>query len=254
MFIKHVGKVGDRKVAIVFREVPGDEHMCLIVYTEIINASLHDDLMRAIESKEAQSTDNLSEVLNRAYTSTGQVLLQVLHNQGFLKKIQCEQVFVTPTPNSKVRLSELNEMLNKMAQGEEAIRQMEEMENSKGMQMPADVRRRREEAMATKARAQAQNKLNNSLPPVQPLQAGQGALDDNAIASNLQSQAARMLVEAQSLMAEANRMQKEAAQLTGAKPETKAKTKTKAATAVKADAVVGEVKPKKERVKKVKAL
>lgn len=257
MFIKHVGKVGDRKVAIVFREVPGDEHMCLIVYTEIINASLHDDLMRAIESKEAQSTDNLSEVLNRAYTSTGQVLLQVLHNQGFLKKIQCEQVFVTPTPNSKVRLSELNEMLNKMAQGEEAIRQMEEMENSKGMQMPADVRRRREEAMATKARAQAQNKLNNSLPPVQPLQAGQGALDDNAIATNLQSQASRMLAEAQSLMAEATRMQKEAAQLTGAKPESKAKAKKGAVneavvTAAKADAKVGDVKPKKERVKKVK--
>jgi uncharacterized protein with von Willebrand factor type A (vWA) domain len=253
MFTKHVGKVGDRKVAIVFREVPGDEHMCLIVYTEIINAHLHDDLIKAIESKEAQATDNLSEVLNRSYTSTGQVLLQVLHNQRLLKKIQCEQVFVTPTPNSKVRLSELNEMLNKMAQGEEAIRQMEEMESSKGMQMPADVRRRREEAMAAKERARAQGKMNNSLPPVQPLQAGQGALDDNAIATNLQSQASRMLAEAQSLMAEATRMQKEAAQLSGAKPETKAKTKPAAkekVAAVKADAVVA--KPKKERVKKVK--
>jgi hypothetical protein len=93
--------------------------------------------------------------------------------------------------------------------------------------------------------------MNNSLPPVQPLQAGQGALDDNAIATNLQSQAARMLVEAKSLMAEADRMNKEAAQLSGAKPETKAKTKAKT-TAVKADAVVGDVKPKKERVKKVK--
>ena len=140
-----------------------------------------------------------------------------------------------------------------MAQGEEAIRQMEEMESSKGMQMPADVRRRREEAMAAKERARAQGKMNNSLPPVQPLQAGQGALDDNAIATNLQSQASRMLAEAQSLMAEATRMQKEAAQLSGAKPETKAKTKPAAkekVAAVKADAVVA--KPKKERVKKVK--
>jgi uncharacterized protein with von Willebrand factor type A (vWA) domain len=252
MFTKHVGKVGDRKVAIVFREIPGESHMCLIVYTEIINASLHDDLIKAIESKEGQQTDNLSEVLNRVYTQTGQVLLQVLHNQGFLKKIQCEQVFVTPTPNAKVRLSELNDMLNKMAQGEEAIKLMEEMENSKGMQMPEDVRRRREEAQATKARAQAQGKMNNSLPPVQPLQAGQGALDDNAIATNLQSQAARMLVEAKSLMAEAERMNKEAAQLTGAKPEVKAKAKTKATTAVKAEGTVGDIKPKKERVKKEK--
>ena len=250
MFTKHVGKVGDRKVAIVFREVPGESHMCLIVYTEIINASLHDDLIKAIESKEGQQTDNLSDVLNRVYTSTGQVLLQVLHNQGFLKKIQCEQVFVTPTPNAKIRL---NDMLNKMSQGEEAIKQMEEMENSKGMQMPADVRRRREEAMAAKERARSQGKMNNSLPPVQPLQAGQGALDDNAIATNLQSQAARMLAEAKSMMAEADRMNKEAANLSGSKPEAKAKTKAKT-TAVKADAVVADVKPKKERVKKVKAV
>ena len=259
MFTKHVGKVGDRKVAIIFREIPGDEHMCLIVYTEIINVHLHDDLMRAIESKEGQSTDNLSEVLNRSYTSTGQVLLQVLHNQGFLKKIQTEQVFVTPTPNAKIRLNELNEMLNKMAQGEEAIKQMEEMENSKGMQMPADVRRRREEAMAAKERARSQNKMNNSLPPVQPLQAGQGALDDNSIATNLRSQAERMSLEAKSLMAEADRMLKEAAQMTGTKPEAKAKkakvnVKEAVVTAAKADATVGDVKPKKERVKKVKAV
>jgi len=257
MFTKHVGKVGDRKVAIVFREVPGESHMCLIVYTEIINASLHDDLIKAIESKEGQQTDNLSDVLNRVYTSTGQVLLQVLHNQGFLKKIQCEQVFVTPTPNAKIRLSELNDMLNKMSQGEEAIKQMEEMENSKGMQMPADVRRRREEAMAAKERARSQGKMNNSLPPVQPLQAGQGALDDNAIATNLQSQAARMLAEAKSMMAEADRMNKEAAQLSGTETKTKAKksnAKEAVVTAVKTDATVGDVKPKKERVKKVRAV
>ena len=28
--IKHIGKHGDRKVAIVFREVPGEEHMTLV--------------------------------------------------------------------------------------------------------------------------------------------------------------------------------------------------------------------------------
>ena len=27
-FIRHVGKHGDRKVAVVFREVPGEPHMC----------------------------------------------------------------------------------------------------------------------------------------------------------------------------------------------------------------------------------
>ncbi len=37
MFTRHVGKQGDRKVAVVFREVPGEAHMCLVVHTELLN-------------------------------------------------------------------------------------------------------------------------------------------------------------------------------------------------------------------------
>ena len=36
-FLRHVGKHGDRKVAVVFREVPGEPHMALVVYTELLN-------------------------------------------------------------------------------------------------------------------------------------------------------------------------------------------------------------------------
>ena len=63
--IKHVGKHGDRKVAIVFREVPGEEHMGLVVYTETLPVSMHDALMRAIESPSSQSADNLGDALVR---------------------------------------------------------------------------------------------------------------------------------------------------------------------------------------------
>ena len=48
--IKHVGKQGDRKVAIIFREVPGDEHMCLVVYPDTLQQNMHNTLMAAIES------------------------------------------------------------------------------------------------------------------------------------------------------------------------------------------------------------
>ena len=44
--IKHVGKHSDRKVAIIFREVPGEEHMCLVVYTETLPVAMHDALMK----------------------------------------------------------------------------------------------------------------------------------------------------------------------------------------------------------------
>jgi hypothetical protein len=29
-FLRHVGKISDRKVAVVFRELPGESHMCLV--------------------------------------------------------------------------------------------------------------------------------------------------------------------------------------------------------------------------------
>ena len=62
--IKHVGKQGDRKVAIVFREVPSEEHMCLVVYPDVLPQSMHDSLMASIESAEGQQADNLGDALD----------------------------------------------------------------------------------------------------------------------------------------------------------------------------------------------
>ena len=73
-FMRHVGKVGDRKVAVIFREVPGEPHMCLLVYTEILNAHLHDSLMRCVESDIGQNSENLADALNRSYTQDGKIV------------------------------------------------------------------------------------------------------------------------------------------------------------------------------------
>ena len=34
--IKHVGKHNDKKIAIVYREVPSEAHMALVVYTDTL--------------------------------------------------------------------------------------------------------------------------------------------------------------------------------------------------------------------------
>ena len=39
-FLRHVGRVGDRKVAILFREVPGEPHMSLVAYTETLAGAI----------------------------------------------------------------------------------------------------------------------------------------------------------------------------------------------------------------------
>jgi hypothetical protein len=220
-FLKHVGKVGDRKVAIIFREIPGEEHMALVVYTELLNQNIHDPMMMAIESPQGQQAKELAEHLNKSYTRDGKIILQVLHSEGMMKKINTNQVMVTPTPTTKVRLDELNKILNEMSQGEEAVKRLAELDASRGLQDPADVARRIKENKAAKAQ-----------PPVQATI--DGALGNNELANNLRQQATRMAAEAKGLLAESDRLMKEAAQMEGinteANTEKVKKTRTKKAT------------------------
>jgi len=190
-FLKHIGRVGDRKVAIIFRQIPGEEHMCLLVYTQLLNQNIHDPLMAAIESPSGQAAKDLGEQLNRSYTRDGKIILQVLHTEGMMKKINTDQVMMTPAPNTQIKLSELNKILNEMDQGEAAVRRLAELDASRGLQDPADVARRmRGEQPATDA--------------------SMGALADDTIAKNLLAQADRMAAEARGLIAESERLRNEA--------------------------------------------
>ena len=141
-FLRHVGKQGDRKVAIVFREVPGEPHMCLVTYTETLNRHIHDPMMQCIESTIGQQSENLADALNRTHTADGKYILQVLHSQGLIKKVQTSQVVMTPNSTTTIRLDELNKILNEMQQGEDAVKRMAELDSSRGLQDPADVARR----------------------------------------------------------------------------------------------------------------
>ena len=51
--LKHIGKHGDRKVAIIFREIPDETHMALVLYTETMPVAMHDSLIKVIESQKA---------------------------------------------------------------------------------------------------------------------------------------------------------------------------------------------------------
>lgn len=216
-FTRHVGKHGDRKVAIIFREVPGESHMCLVTYTETLNQHIHDPLIKCIESDIGQSAKELADALNRTLTHDGRPILQLLHMEGLLKKVNTEQVVVTPNSNTKIKLSELNKILNEMAQGEQAVKRMAELDSSRGLQDPADVARRLRGDQPSNERAKLAT-------------AAQGILGDNDLANNFRQQAAKMNAEAKGLMAEAQRLLKEAAAMDPVPAET---TKTKKTTVKK---------------------
>ena len=203
-FLRHVGKIGDRKVAIVFREVPNEPHMALVTYTETLNRLLHDALIQCIESDIGQSSDSLADALHRSYTQDGKIILQLLHKENLLKKVQTSQVIVTPNPSTQIKLEELNKILNEMQQGEEAVRRLAEIDSSRGMQDPTAV---------------AAKRMRDSNLPKGIQSTSNDVLGDNVIANNLLQQSQRMQAEAKVLLAESQRLQDEANSMLGVSTE-----------------------------------
>jgi hypothetical protein len=201
--LKHIGRHGDRKVAIIFRELPGEDHMCLVIYPETLPTHIHNSIMGILESAPGQASPNLADVLHRNLLPDGRVILQALHNEGMLKKIQTNQVIVTPTAQSNVKLDELNKIVREMESGDAALKRMQELDANAGFVDPA-VKRRAEKAFKEGRIAEAEAMVAPLTAP-----AG-GALDDQSLAANMLAQAKKMELDAKGLVAEAARMKKEA--------------------------------------------
>ena len=201
-FMKHVGKHGDRKVCILFRQVPGEENMALIIYPETLQAHWQQAVQSVLESDIAQQSEELADALHRNFLPDGRPILQTLHEERMIKKVRTSDIIVTPTLQSKIRLDELNKMLNEMKLGEEAIKKMADNDASRGMVAPE-----------VKRRAEAEYKAQQTKPAISAptFQASQdAALSDRDIAANMLAQAKKMETDAKQLVAEASRMKKEA--------------------------------------------
>ena len=200
--MKHVGKHGDRKVCILFRQVPGEDHMALVIYPETLQAHWQQAIQKVVESDIAQQAEELADALHRNFLPDGRPILETLHQERMIKKVRTGDIIVTPTAQSNIRLDELNKMLNEMKLGDAAIKKMAQNDASRGMVAP-DVKRR----------AEAEYKASQAQPaPVTSrFQAPQdGALSDRDIAANMVFQAKKMEVEAKAMIAEAARMKKDA--------------------------------------------
>jgi len=203
MFMKHIGKINDKKVAVVYKTVPDQDHMALVLYTETLPRNIHDDVMRVIESPEGQEANELSDVLFRNLLSDGRPILETIHKEGMLKKVECKQVIITPNASSHVRLDELNRLISEMESGDDARSKLQDLDANAGL--------------------------------VDPNNKASSALDDSAIAKQQLDQATKMEAESKSLLAESKRLKAEAYKLDaslkpkrGRKPAVKKKTKAKA--------------------------
>jgi len=212
-FIKHIGKHGDRKVAIVFRTVPGEEHMALVCYPQTLQAGIHDAIMRVIESPEGQDATELADALSRNLLPDGRQILQTLHKEGMIKKVKTSEIIVTPNATSAVRLDELNEIFDGVEAGGEAAEKMKKLDESLGL---VDPKANRVQQNATTTATASTISVEN--------------LDNDSMITNLNAQADQMANEAKGLVAESKRLKAEAKALA---PKKKAKKKAKKKTAKK---------------------
>jgi len=200
--LKHIGRHGDRKVAILFREVPGEDHRCLVIYPETLPTHIHNSIMSTLESAPGQAATNLSEVLHRNLLPDGRPQLEALHKEGMIKKIPTNQVIVTPNATSNVKLDELNKIVREMETGEQAVKRLQELDKNTGIVDPAQKRKAEAEYK------RSQQVTATDIPAIQaPID---GALDNRTIAVNMLAQAKRMEIEAKSMISEAARMKKDA--------------------------------------------
>ena len=189
--MKHVGRHGEKRVAVIFREVPGEEHMALVTYPDQLKQSTHDDLMNAIQSHKGQEASHLGEALHGMTGTDGQTILNMLHREGFMKKVRTRDVIMMPRPNTPgARLDEINDIIRGMETGSEAAAKMAKLDAQAGMADPV--------------KTAAGNTAAENV---------QGVLGDTDIARNLVAQAEQMKAQMVTLQAEAERLMEEAASL-----------------------------------------
>jgi hypothetical protein len=70
--------------------------------------------MKVLETPAGQQAAELADILHRNLLPDGRNILETLHMERMLKRVRTDQIVVTPTPQSSVRLDELNRMLKEM--------------------------------------------------------------------------------------------------------------------------------------------
>lgn len=204
--LKHIGKHNNKKIVVLYREVPGEDHMALIVYSDLLPRIYHDSVMECLESPVGQQAESFADALFRNMMPDGINSLEALHKNGLIKKVATNQIIMTPTPVATVRLDELNSILNEMKKGEDAIKRLAEMDKENGF---------------TGKKKRAVEPKEVGVPPssrsvaaaVSPSAGIDGVLSDADLARSRLAQAEMMKKNAAAMLAEAERLAKEAADL-----------------------------------------
>jgi hypothetical protein len=108
--IKHIGRLKNTgsKVLVVFRTLPGESNMALIVQANNLPDAYHDSIMTLVESAPAQESFEFGEIMHVRMFPDGKPMLRALQAENRLQKVPTDNVIMTPTVDSSVQLDQLN--------------------------------------------------------------------------------------------------------------------------------------------------
>ena len=111
--LKHVGKIKNTgsKVLVVFRTLPGESNMALVVQTSPLSDQYHNAIIDLVDQDVAQDAWEFGEILFTRPFPDGRPMLQALQADNRLIKVATDSVIMTPTPNSEISLHELNSFI-----------------------------------------------------------------------------------------------------------------------------------------------
>ncbi len=203
--MKHIGKIKNtgRRCVVVFREMYDekgrviDENNCLVFETESLPDAEHQDLMRILESENAQTTGDLFNVLARARLGTGDLALGWLQRSNRLRKFPTSNIEMTPDARTKLGLDTLNKIVKMQKSGAS----QQQIENA--LRNDTDMPPRQAEAVALDI---ADDVFDPVVPGNVNALSGDGVLDDAAIAKSYLDQAELFAQRAQELREQAYNM------------------------------------------------
>lgn len=112
--VKHIGKMTTgEKVIVLFKTVPNEDHNCLVTPTDKLPRLYHDRLMELVEGEEGQQSGDLADLLGRRFFADGTNILQTLHINGYISKVNTKNVLLTPNHLTAVPLNEVNALISK---------------------------------------------------------------------------------------------------------------------------------------------
>jgi hypothetical protein len=108
--LKHIGRIKNTgaKVLVVFRTLPGESNIALVLPVSQLPDSYHDSIMTVVETDQAQDCFEFGEIMFTRTFPDGRPMLQAMQADNRLHKVPTDSVMMTPNPNDTVSLDQLN--------------------------------------------------------------------------------------------------------------------------------------------------